>query len=147
MKIQTSNTLNYLKTEVTKNIKRESLLDLFGIKNIHKDEDENEKNIKPKLETRYEDGYIRTYLVKSNGQKLVRLLVKEVKQTQENMKESIDLEDMLIQELEKLSNPKKYEQNTSIFEKEKNIYKYKTGIWGLNSKKTWLELIINFRIG
>jgi len=126
MKIQTSNTLNYLKAEVTKNIKNESLLDLFGIKNIHKDEDE--KNIKPKLETRYEDGYIRTYLVKSNGQKLVRLLVKEVKQTQENMKESIDLEDMLIQELEKLSNPKKYEQNTSIFEKEKNIYKYKTGI-------------------
>ncbi|MFA1738057.1 hypothetical protein [Lysinibacillus fusiformis] len=128
MKIQTSNTLNYLKTEVTKNIKSESLLDLFGIKNIHKDEDENEKNIKPKLETRYEDGYIRTYIVKSNGQKLVRLLVKEIKQTKENMKESIDLEDMLIQELEKLSNPKKYEQNTSIFEKEKNIYKYKTGI-------------------
>ncbi|QDQ03166.1 hypothetical protein FOH38_23500 [Lysinibacillus fusiformis] len=126
MKIQTSNTLNYLKTEVNKNIKNESLLDLFGIKN--KDEDENEKNIKPKFETRYEDGYIRTYLVKSNGQKLVRLLVREVKQTQENMKESIDLEDMLIQELEKLSNPKKYEQNTSIFEKEKNIFKYKTGI-------------------
>lgn len=119
MKIQTSNTLNYLKTEVTKNIKSESLLDLFGIKNIHKDEDENEKNIKPKLETRYEDGYIRTYLVKSNGQKLVRLLVREVKQTQENMKESIDIEDMLIQELEKLSNLKKFEQNTSIFEKEK----------------------------
>lgn len=130
MKIQTSNTLNYLKTEVNKNIKNESLLDLFGIKNIHKDkdEDENEKNIKPKFETRYEDGYIRTYLVKSNGQKLVRLLVREVKQTQENMKESIDLEDMLIQELEKLSNPKKYEQNTSIFKKEKNIFKYKTGI-------------------
>ncbi len=126
MKIQTSNTLNYLKTEVNKNIKNESLLDLFGIKN--KEEVENEKNIKPKFETRYEDGYIRTYLVKSNGQKLVRLLVREVKQTQENMKESIDLEDMLIQELEKLSNPKKYEQNTSIFEKEKNISKYKTGI-------------------
>jgi len=126
MKIQTSNTLNYLKTEVNKNIKNESLLDLFGIKNIHKDEDE--KNIKPKLETRYEDGYIRTYLVKSNGQKLVRVLVKEVKQTKENMKESIDIEDMLIQELEKVSNPQKYEQNTSIFEKEKNISKYKTGI-------------------
>ncbi|MBG9693028.1 hypothetical protein QUF65_01980 [Lysinibacillus sphaericus] len=126
MKIQTNNTLNYLKTEVNKNIKNESLLDLFGIKN--KDEDENEKNIKPKFETRYEDGYIRTYLVKSNGQKLVRVLVKEVKQTKENMKESIDIEDMLIQELEKLSNPKKYEQNTSIFEKEKNISKYKTGI-------------------
>lgn len=128
MKIQTSNTLNYLKTEVNKNIKNESLLDLFGIKNLHKDKEENEKNIKPKLETRYEDGYIRTYLVKSNGQKLVRLLVREVKQTQENMKESIDLENMLIQELEKLSNPKKYEQNTSIFEKEKIISKYKTGI-------------------
>lgn len=128
MKIQTSNTLNYLKTEVNKNIKNESLLDLFGIENIHKEDEENEKNIKPKFETRYEDGYIRTYLVKSNGQKLVRLLVREVKQTQENMKESIDLEDLLIQELEKLSNPKKYEQNTSIFEKEKNISKYKTGI-------------------
>ncbi|WP_433596392.1 hypothetical protein [Lysinibacillus xylanilyticus] len=127
MKIQTSNTLNYLKTEVNKNIKNESLLDLFGIKN-DKNKEENEKNIKPKFETRYEDGYIRTYLVKSNGQKLVRLLVREVKQTQENMKESIDLEDMLIQELEKLSNPKKYEQNTSIFEIEKNISKYKTGI-------------------
>ena len=126
MKIQTNNTLNYLKTEVNKNIKNESLLDLFGIKN--KDEDENEKNIKPKFETRYEDGYIRTYLVKSNGQKLVRVLVKEVKQTKENMKESIEIEDMLIQELEKVSNPKKYEQNTSIFEKEKNISKYKTGI-------------------
>lgn len=126
MKIQANNTLNYLKTEVNKNIKNESLLDLFGIKN--KDEDENEKNIKPKFETRYEDGYIRTYLVKSNGQKLVRVLVKEVKQTKENMKESIDIEDMLIQELEKVSNPKKYEQNTSIFEKEKNISKYKTGI-------------------
>lgn len=126
MKIQANNTLNYLKTEVNKNIKNESLLDLFGIKN--KDEDENEKNIKPKFETRYEDGYIRTYLVKSNGQKLVRVLVKEVKQTKENMKESIDIEDMLIQELEKVSNPQKYEQNTSIFEKEKNISKYKTGI-------------------
>jgi len=126
MKIQTNNTFNYFKTEVNKNIKNESLLDLFGIKN--KDEDENEKNIKPKFETRYEDGYIRTYLVKSNGQKLVRVLVKEVKQTKENMKESIDTEDMLIQELEKVSNPQKYEQNTSIFEKEKNISKYKTGI-------------------
>lgn len=130
MKIQTSNTLNYLKTEVNKNIKNESLLDLFGIKNKDEDENENEneKNIKPKFETRYEDGYIRTYLVKSNGQKLVKLLVREVKQTKENMKESIDIEDMLIQELEKLSNPKKYEQNTSIFEREKNISKYKTGI-------------------
>lgn len=128
MKIQTSNTLNYWKTEVNKNIKNESLLDLFGIKNINKDQDEEEKNIKPKFETRYEDGYIRTYLVKSNGQKIVRLLVREVKQTQENMKESIGIEDMLIQKLKKLSNLKKYEQNTSIFEKEKNISKYKTGI-------------------
>lgn len=126
MKIQTSNTLNYLKTEVNKNIKNESILDLFRIKNMNKDEEE--KNIKPKFETRYEDGYIRTYLVKSNGQKIVRLLVREVKQTQENMKESIGIEDMLIQKFKKLSNLKKYEQNTSIFEKEKNISKYKTSI-------------------
>ncbi|MFB7157319.1 hypothetical protein [Lysinibacillus sp. NPDC056232] len=132
MKIQTGNTLNYLKTEVNKNIKTESLLDLFGIEDIHKDEDENEKNNKPKLEIRYEDGYIRTYIVKTIGKKLVRLLIREVKQTQENMKESENLNDishdMLLQQLEKLFNPKKYEQHTSIFEKEKNISKYKTGI-------------------
>lgn len=132
MKIQTGITLNYLKTEVNKNIKKESLLDLFGIEDIHKDEDENEKNNKPKLEIRYEDGYIRTYIVKTIGKKLVRLLIREVKQTQENMKESGDLNgishDMLLQQLEKLFNPQKYEQNTSIFEKEKNISKYKTGI-------------------
>jgi|GEM_PF-531450 len=132
MKIQTNNTLNSLKTEVNKNIKNESLLDLFGIENIHKDKDDDEKNNKPKLEIRYENGYIRTYIVKTIGQKLVRLLIREVKQTQENMKESEDLNnishDMLLQQLEKLFNPKKYEQNTSIFEKEKNISKYKTGI-------------------
>ncbi|MFC9539856.1 hypothetical protein ACFTQ7_08195 [Lysinibacillus sp. NPDC056959] len=132
MKIQTGSTLNYLKTEVNKNIKKESLLDLFGIEDIHKDEDENEKNNKPKLEIRYEDGYIRTYIVKTIGKKLVRLLIREVKQTQENMKESEDLNDishdLLLQQLEQLSNPKKYEQNTSIFENKKNISKYKTGI-------------------
>ncbi|MFJ5566154.1 hypothetical protein [Lysinibacillus xylanilyticus] len=131
MKIQTGNTLNYLKTEVNKNIKKESLLDLFGIEDTHKDEDEdeNEKNNKPKLEIRYEDGYIRTYIVKTIGKKLVRLLIREVKQTQENMKDLNDIShDLLLQQLEQLSNPKKYEQNTSIFENKKNISKYKTGI-------------------
>ncbi|MEQ6356487.1 hypothetical protein ABNX05_17840 [Lysinibacillus sp. M3] len=123
MKIQTGSTLNYLKTEVNKNIKNENLLDLFGNENIHKDEDE--KNNKSKLEIRYENGYIRKYIVKPNGQ---RVLIMDVKQTPKNMKESGDLNDMLIQQVEKLSNPKKYEQNTSIFEKEKNISKYKTGI-------------------
>ncbi|MEB2280952.1 hypothetical protein LAV73_13200 [Lysinibacillus xylanilyticus] len=123
MRIQTGNTLNYLKTEVNKNIKNENLLDLFANENIHKDEDE--KNNKSKLEIRYENGYIRKYIVKPNGQ---RILIMEVKQTQENMKESGDLKDMLIQQLEKLTNPKKYEQNTSILEKGKIFYKYKTGI-------------------
>ncbi|WP_433596405.1 hypothetical protein [Lysinibacillus xylanilyticus] len=123
MKIQTSNTLNYLKTEVNKNIKNESLLDLFGIENIHKDEDE--KNSESKLEIRYENGYIRKYIVKPNGQ---RVLIMEVKQTQENMKESGDLNDILMRQLDKLSKPQKYEQNTSIVDKEKNISKYKSGI-------------------
>ncbi|MFF2794032.1 hypothetical protein [Lysinibacillus xylanilyticus] len=123
MKIQTSNTLNYLKTEVNKNIKNESLLDLFGIENIHKDEDE--KNSESKLEIRYENGYIRKYIVKPNGQ---RVLIMEVKQTQENMKESGDLNDILMRQLDKLSKPQKYEQNTSILDKEKNISKYKSGI-------------------
>ncbi|QPQ30667.1 hypothetical protein [Lysinibacillus sp. JNUCC 51] len=129
MKIQTGNTLNYLRTEVNKNIKKESLLDLFGIEDTHKDENENEKNNKPKLEIRYEDGYIRTYIVKTIGKKLVRLLIREVKQTQENMKNLNDIShDLLLQQLEQLSNPKKHEQNTSIFENKKNISKYKTGI-------------------
>ncbi|MET4561520.1 hypothetical protein ABIA69_002688 [Lysinibacillus parviboronicapiens] len=127
MKIQAGNTLNYLKIEVNKNVKNESLLDLFGNEDIHKDEDE--KNNKTKLEIRYEHGYIRKYIVKPNGQ---RVLIMEVKQTQENMKESGNLNDishdMLIQQLEKISNSKKYERNTSILEKEKNISKYKTGI-------------------
>ncbi|MGE7909690.1 hypothetical protein [Lysinibacillus xylanilyticus] len=123
MKIQTSNTLNYLKTEINKNIKNESLLDLFGIENIHKDEDE--KNSDSKLEIRYENGYIRKYIVKPNGQ---RVLIMEVKQTQENMKESGDLNDILMRQLDKLSKPQKYEQNTSILDKEKNISKYKSGI-------------------
>ncbi|QPQ31069.1 hypothetical protein [Lysinibacillus sp. JNUCC 51] len=123
MKIQTSNTLNYLKTEVNKNIKNESLLDLFGIENIHKDEEE--KNSESKLEIRYENGYIRKYIVKPNGQ---RVLIMEVKQTQENMKESGDLNDILMRQLEKLSKPQKYEQNTSILDKEKNISKYKSCI-------------------
>jgi len=123
MKIQTCNTLNFMKTEVNKNIKNECLLDLFGNENLHKVEDE--KNNKSKLEIRYENGYIRKYIVKPNGQ---RVLIMKIKQTQENMKESGDLKDMLIQQIEKLSNPQKYEQHISIFEKEKNISKYKTGI-------------------
>ncbi|MED4886544.1 hypothetical protein [Lysinibacillus fusiformis] len=123
MKIQTCNTLNFMKTEVNKNIKNECLLDLFGNENLHKVEDE--KNNKSKLEIRYENGYIRKYIVKPNGQ---RVLIMKIKQTQENMKESGDLKDMLIQQIEKLYNPKKYEQHISIFEKEKNISKYKTGI-------------------
>jgi len=123
MKIQTCNTLNFMKTEENKNIKNECLLDLFGNENLHKVEDE--KNNKSKLEIRYENGYIRKYIVKPNGQ---RVLIMKIKQTQENMKESGDLKDMLIQQIEKLSNPKKYEQHISIFEKEKNISKYKTGI-------------------
>ena len=123
MKIQTCNTLNFMKTEVNKNIKNECLLDLFGNENLHKVEDE--KNNKSKLEIRYENGYIRKYIVKPNGQ---RVLIMKIKQTQENMKVSGDLKDMLIQQIEKLSNPKKYEQHISIFEKEKNISKYKTGI-------------------
>lgn len=123
MRIQTGNTLNYLKTEVNKNIKNENLLDIFGNENIHKDKDE--ENNKSKLEIRYENGYIRKYIVKPNGQ---RILIREVKQTQENRKESGDLKDMLIQQLEQLTNPKKYEQNTSILEKEKIFSKYKTGI-------------------
>lgn len=123
MRIQTGHTLNYLKTEVNKNIKNENLLDIFGNENIHKDKDE--ENNKSKLEIRYENGYIRKYIVKPNGQ---RILIMEVKQTQENRKESGDLKDMLIQQLEQLTNPKKYEQNTSILEKEKIFSKYKTGI-------------------
>jgi len=127
MKIQTSNTSNYLKVEINKNIKNESLLNLFR----HEDEnnEDDKKNNKSRLEIRNENGYIRKYIVKPDGQ---RVLIMEVKQTQENIKESGDLndiaQDMLMQQLEKSSNPQKYEQITSVLEKEKNIYKYKSSI-------------------
>lgn len=127
MKIQSSNTSNYLKVEINKNIKNESLLNLFR----HEDEnnEEDKKNNKSKLEIRNENGYIRKYIVKPDGQ---RVLIMEVKQTQENIKESGDLndiaQDMLMQQLETSSNPQKYEQITSVLEKEKNIYKYKSSI-------------------
>ncbi|KPN94804.1 hypothetical protein [Lysinibacillus sp. ZYM-1] len=127
MKIQSSNTSNYLKVEINKNIKNESLLNLFR----HEDEnnEEDKKNNKSRLEIRNENGYIRKYIVKPDGQ---RVLIMEVKQTQENIKESGDLndiaQDMLMQQLEKSSNPQKYEQITSVLEKEKNIYKYKSSI-------------------
>jgi len=127
MKIQSSNTSNYLKVEINKNIKNESLLNLFR----HEDEnnEDDKKNNKSRLEIRNENGYIRKYIVKPDGQ---RVLIMEVKQTQENIKESGDLndiaQDMLMQQLEKSSNPQKYEQITSVLEKEKNIYKYKSSI-------------------
>jgi len=127
MKIQSSITSNYLKVEINKNIKNESLLNLFR----HEDEnnEDDKKNNKSRLEIRNENGYIRKYIVKPDGQ---RVLIMEVKQTQENIKESGDLndiaQDMLMQQLEKSSNPQKYEQITSVLEKEKNIYKYKSSI-------------------
>jgi len=54
MKIQGSHTPNYLKTEVSKNIKSESILDLFGNKEVHNDEDEkNNVDLKKMMPAQY----------------------------------------------------------------------------------------------
>ncbi|WJY27070.1 hypothetical protein [Sporosarcina trichiuri] len=98
------------------------------------DDDEKKASGKPKFEIRNEDGYIRKYVVKANGDKI---LVMETKQ-QENpdgtvQNESGDLidmaHDMLMKQLEFSDvNLPKFDKNVSSWERENNIFKYKTGI-------------------
>ena len=97
-------------------------------------DEEDKKNNKPRFEVRNEGGYIRKYIVKANGDKI---LIMETKQTQaqEGMQANetgdlIDIaHDMLMKQLEKSSNPLHQEKKTmAAWEKENGIAKYKTGI-------------------
>ena len=129
MRIQSRNTvtMGYIKTLKNEEVKEHNLSHLML------DEDEL-KNNKPRFEIRNEGGYIRKYIVKANGDKI---LIMETKQkgnpngTVEN--ESGDLvdmaHDMLMRQLELSSDPQKQENQTiAVWKKESGITKYKTGI-------------------
>ena len=105
-----------------------------GISSLFLDDDEKKTSGKPKFEIRNEDGYIRKYVVKANGDEI---LVMETKQ-KENPDGTVQNEtgdikdmatDMLMKQLELSdSNLPKFDKNVSSWERENNIFKYKTGI-------------------
>ncbi|MEK5038494.1 hypothetical protein [Sporosarcina sp. FSL K6-3457] len=129
MRIQSTNpvTMGYVKTLKNEETKEQNLAHLML------DEDEL-KNNKPRFEVRNEGGYIRKYVVKANGDKI---LIMETKQTeaQEGMQSNetgdlIDIaHDMLMKQLEKSSDSLLQEKKpTAAWDKESGITKYKTGI-------------------
>lgn len=105
-----------------------------GISSLFLDDDEKKISGKPKFEIRNEEGYIRKYVVKANGDKI---LVMETKQ-KENPDGTVqnqtgDLNDMATDMLMKQfelsdGNLSKLDKNVSSWERENNIFKYKTGI-------------------
>ena len=128
MKLQTgSTTMGYVKTLKNVKVQKQTISQLFL------DEDKK-KNNKPRFEVKQEGGYIRKYIVKANGDKI---LIMETKQTQaqEGIQSNeagglIDIaHDMLLKQLEKSSDPQKQEKQTiSAWEKESGILKYQKGI-------------------
>jgi len=105
-----------------------------GISSLFLDDDEKKTSGKPKFEIRNEDGYIRKYVVKANGDEI---LVMETKQKENPdgtvQNETGDLKDMANDMLMKLlelsdGNLPKFDKNVSSWERENNIFKYKTGI-------------------
>lgn len=105
-----------------------------GISSLFLDDDEKKTSGKPKFEIRNEDGYIRKYVVKANGDKI---LVMETKQKENPdgtaQNETGDLNDMATDMLMKQfelseGNLSKFDKNVSSWERENNIFKYKTGI-------------------
>lgn len=127
MKAQSTNAVGYIKTLKNKEPESQNIPQLFL-------DDEDKKNGKPRLEVRTEGGYIRKYVVKANGDKI---LIMETKQkenpdgTVEN--ESGDLIDMahvlLMKQLEQSPNPQIQENKfIATWEKESGLKKYKTGI-------------------
>lgn len=116
--------VNTLKNEETK---------VQNLSHLMLDEEEK-KNQKPRFEVRNEGGYIRKYVVKANGDKI---LISETKQTEaqegQQSNETGDLidiaHDMLMTQLERSSNPMQQEKQTkATWEKENGIARYKTGI-------------------
>lgn len=129
MKIQsnTPNVLGYF--SLAKNEEKNE-----GISTLFLDEDDKKSSGKPRFEVRNEGGYIRKYVVKANGDKI---LVMETKQ-KENPDGTIENEsgdvlamahDMLIKQLELADDHlTKQIKNVSSWERENSIFKYKTGI-------------------
>lgn len=129
MKIQSSHvtTMGYVNTLNNEKIKEQNLAYLLL------DEDDK-NNQKPRFEVRNEDGFIRKYVVKANGDKI---LISETKETEskegKQSNETGDLidiaYDMLMKQLELIANPElKEKQTLPAWEKENGIARYKTGI-------------------
>ena len=105
-----------------------------GLSALFLNEDDEKANSKPKFVVRHENGYIRKYVVKANGDEM---LVMETKQKENPdgtlQNESGDLKDMasdmLMKQLETSSGfQKQDEKSMSVWDKENSIFKYKTGI-------------------
>ncbi|HJF33753.1 MAG TPA: hypothetical protein K8V56_18460 [Sporosarcina psychrophila] len=128
MKIQsTATAMGYFKTLKYKEANEQNISQLML------DEDDKKTN-RPRFEVRNEGGYIRKYIVKANGDKI---LIMETKQTiaQEGMQSNesgnlIDIaHDMLVKQHEKSSDLQIQEKQTmAAWVKENGISKYKTGI-------------------
>lgn len=103
-----------------------------GISALFLEEDDKKSNNKPKFEVRHENGYIRKYIVKANGDKMLIMETKQTENQQGTSEESGDLVDMaqnmLMNQLELSANPQKHDRDMSTWEKENKIFKYKTGI-------------------
>lgn len=118
MQIQTLHTSNYLPTKDNQPIQTQNLLDLM--RHVDDREVEDEKKSKSKIEVRYENGYVRQYLVKPTGQ---RVLLMETKQSPD-IGESTNLQDLFSQPFKK----KTSDPILSILNAKNNISKYKDGI-------------------
>ncbi|MEC1302193.1 hypothetical protein [Lysinibacillus capsici] len=118
MQIQTLHTSYYSPTKDNQPIQTQNLLDLM--RHVGGREEEDEKKNKSKIEVRYENGYLRQYLVKPTGQ---RVLLMETKQSLD-MRKSTNLQDLLSQPFKK----KTSDPILSILNAKNNISKYKDGI-------------------
>ena len=105
-----------------------------GISSLFLDDDEKKTSGKPRFEIRNEDGYIRKYVVKANGDKILVMETKQMENpagTVQNKTGDLNnmANDMLMKQLELSDgNLSKFDKNVSSWERENNIVKYKTGI-------------------
>lgn len=130
MKIQSSNALiGYFNTNKKNGAEEEK-----GVFGLLLGEDEKKEKEEAKFEIRIENGYVRKYIVKPNGR---RVLIMQTKQTQEDLTEnkSGNLVDIAYEKLMKqLDTLRKAQENgesvIAMTEKQKqeNISKYKRGI-------------------
>ncbi|KUF31209.1 MULTISPECIES: hypothetical protein [unclassified Lysinibacillus] len=122
MQIQPRNTSYYLPAKVNQPIKTENLLDL--LKYVDGSEEEDAKKNKSKIEVRHENGYVRQYLVKPNGQ---RVLLMETKQSHDN-KEASHLHTMPHNLFKQPFEKPTSDPILSILNAKDNIAKYRYGI-------------------